>query len=191
MDGPNERRLTLGLLTPHAAAGAEVEIPDLSQGRVAVKVARIRSPKNAAGTDLAGPPNAQALRDLARPEVVERAAACFANGSVDVVAYASTTTGYALGARSEAALLERLTASCAVPVVGSAGAAADALRARGADRLVLIHPPWFDDEIDQLGVGYFSDHGFDVTLLKPAGLPRDPSAVRAERRHRLDHSRPR
>ena len=59
----------------------------------------------------------------------------------------------------------------------SAGAAADAVRACGAHRLVLVHPPWFDEEIDRMGVGYFRDQGFDVTLLKATGLSRDPSRV--------------
>ena len=62
----------------------------------------------------------------------------------------------------------------------SAGAAADAVRACGAHRLVLVHPPWFDEEIDRMGVGYFRDQGFDVTLLKATGLSRDPSRVHTE-----------
>lgn len=176
----NERRLTVGLLTPHAAAGPEIEIPDLSHGRVAVTVARIRARQPGAGTDSTGPTTARALRVLARPDVVDRAAAHFRTGSVDVVAHASTTTGYALGVRSEAALVSRLTTQCAGPVVASAGAAAEALRACGAHRLVLVHPPWFDDEMDRMGVDYFRDQGFDVSLLTATGLPRDPSRTSTE-----------
>jgi len=174
----NQRRLKVGVLTPHAAVGPEIEIPDMSQGRVTVTVARIRAPENAAGTESTGAPTA--LRALTRPEAVDGDAACFGDGSVDVVAHASTTTGYVLGVRSEAELIERLATKCAVPVVGSAGAAADALRACGAHRLVLVHPPWFDDEIDRMGVGYFRDQGFDVTLLKATGLSRDPSRIHTE-----------
>ena len=175
-----KRRLEVGVLTPHVAAGPEIEIPDLSQGRVAITVAHIRSPENAAGATSTSPSTARALSDLAQPEAVDAAAACFGDGSVDVVVHASTTTGYVLGARSETALLERLARTCGVPVVGSAGAAADALRACEAHRLVLVHPPWFDDEIDRLGVGYFRDQGFEVTLLKATGLSRDPARIRTE-----------
>jgi maleate isomerase len=174
MMSANQRRLNVGVLTPHTAAGPEIEIPDMSQGRVTVTVARIRSPENAAGTE-----SARANRST-RPDKAGSSdghAACFGDGSVDVVAHASTTTGYVLGVRSEAELVERLATKCAVPVVGSVGAAADALRACGAHRLVL---PWFDDEIDRLGVGYFRDQGFDVTLLKATGLSRDPSRVHTE-----------
>lgn len=91
--------------------------------------------------------------------------------------HASTTTGYALGARAEAALVQRLAAQCRVPVVASAGAAVDALRAGRVRRLVLIHPPWFDDEMDRLGAGYFRDQGFDVTVQKATGLSSDPREV--------------
>jgi maleate cis-trans isomerase len=132
----NQRRLKVGVLTPHAAAGPEIEIPDMSQGRVTVTVARIRAPKNAAGTESTGAPAAP--RALTRPEAVDGDAACFGDGSVDVVAHATTTTGYVLGVRSEAELIERLATKCAVPVVGSAGAAADALRGgpvHGRERL--------------------------------------------------------
>lgn len=174
------RGFSAGVLTPHAAAGPEIEIPDMSQGRVTVSVARIRSPEAAAGTSPPGPTTARALRDLTEPAAVDGAAARFGDSAVDAVAHASTTTGYVLGARSETALLERLATTCGVPVVGSAGAAADALRACGADRLVLVHPPWFDDEIDRLGVDYFRDQGFDVTLLKAADLPRDPRRIQPE-----------
>jgi len=180
MSNANERRLTVGLLSPHMAPVPEIEIPEMSQGRVAVAVARIQARQLAGGANSTGPTTAQALRALALPAAVDDAAARFSDGSVDVVAHASTTTGYALGARSEAALIQRLATQCGVPVVGSAGAAADALHACGARRLVLIHPPWFDDEMDRLGVGYFRDEGFKVTLLRASGLPRDPSSTHTE-----------
>jgi hypothetical protein len=79
----NQRRLKVGVLTPHAAAGPEIEIPEMSQGRVTVTVARIRSTENAAGTESTAGPTS--LRALTRPEAVDRDAACFGDGSVDVV----------------------------------------------------------------------------------------------------------
>ena len=104
MISANQRRLKVGVLTPHAAAGPEIEIPEMSQGRVTVTVARIRSMENAAGTESTAGPTS--LRALTRPEAVDRDAACVGDGSVDVVAHASTTTGYVLGVRSEAELIE-------------------------------------------------------------------------------------
>jgi maleate isomerase len=177
-----EHGLRVGVLTPHTAAGPEIEIPDMSRGRVKVTVARISPPEDPAGGNPTGPPDAQALRALTAPGPVHAAAAVLVEGSVDegsvdVVVHASTTTGYALGARSEAALVRRLAAQCAVPVVASAAAAVEALRAFRVARLVLVHPPWFDDEMGRLGVAYFRHEGFDVTVLRATSLPGDPSRV--------------
>jgi maleate isomerase len=58
-----------------------------------------------------------------------------------------------------------------VPVILSAPAAVDALRAVGARRVAVIHPPWFNDEMNARGRDYFHVHGFEVVLcaqLKPA-----------------------
>ena len=168
--------LRVGVLTPHAAAGPEVELPDMAAGRVEAVVARVQP----VGADASPTPpsTASGLRALAAPSVLDRAAAPFRKESVEAVAYASTSTGYARGRQAEAALGERLQQSCGVPVVASGSAAVQALRACRCRRVALVHPPWFDDEVDELGCSYFRDQGFEVSLLKASGLPNDPSRVR-------------
>ncbi len=168
--------LRVGVLTPHAAAGPEVELPDMAPGRVTAVVARVRP----AGATASWTPSSAAseLRALAAPSSVDRAAAPFRTGSVEVVAFASTSSGYVLGHRAEAALVESLRQSCGVPVVASSSSAVEALRACGSRRVLLVHPPWFDDEVDALGSRYFRDQGFEVSLSKASGLPDDPGAVR-------------
>ena len=170
--------LTVGVLTPHAAAGPEVELPDMAPGRITAVLARVR-PAGAAAT-WTPPSAAPDLRALAAPACLDAAAAPLHAGSVEVVAFASTSSGYALGRRAEAALVERLGRSCGVPAVASSAAAVDALRACGSRRVLLVHPPWFDDGIDASGVRYFRDQGFEVSLSKAGGLPDDPAAVRPE-----------
>jgi maleate isomerase len=170
--------LRVGVVTPHAAPGPEVELPELAPGRVTVVVARVR-PAGAGGS-WTPPTSAAGLRALADRSTVDRAAAPFRTGSVDVVAYASTTSGYALGPDGEAALVADLGRSCGVPAVGSGPAAVAALRGCGARRVALVHPPWFDDEIDELGVRYFGDQGFTVSLHKAVDLPDDPARVRTQ-----------
>jgi maleate isomerase len=173
MDGDT---LRVGVLTPHAAAGPEVELPDMAPGRVRAVVARIRP---AGATASWTPPSAATeLRALAAPSSVDGAAATFRGGSVEVVAFASSTSGYVLGHRAEAALVESLRRSCGVPAVASSSSAVEALRACGSRRVLLVHPPWFDDEVDALGARYFRDQGFEVSLSKASGLPDDPGAVR-------------
>lgn len=157
--------LRVGVLTPHAAAGPEVELPDMASGRVTVAVARVRTADSG-------------LRALVDPCAAVRAAVPFRDGSVGVVACASTSSGYVLGHRGEAALVEDLHQSCGVPVVSSGSSAVEALRAIGAARVAVVHPPWFDDELDELGSRYFRDEGFEVSLSKASGIPDDPAEVR-------------
>jgi maleate isomerase len=170
--------LRVGVLTPHGAAGPEVELPDMVPGRLTTVVARIRPA--AATASWTPPATPSGLRALADPSTVDQAAAPFRAGSVDVVVHASTSTGYAIGHRAEAALVEGLRRSCGVPAVASGSAAVAALRACGSRRVTVVHPPWFDDEADELGAGYFRGQGFEVSLSQAAGLPDDPARVRPE-----------
>jgi len=36
-------------------------------------------------------------------------------------------------------------------------------------RLALVHPPWFDDEVNELGASYFASQ--DVTVIMSASAP--------------------
>ena len=51
--------------------------------------------------------------------------------------------------------------------------------ARIRDRTVpLVHPPWFDDETNDLGAVYFQTQGFDAVATRADTLPDDPAQVR-------------
>jgi maleate isomerase len=161
--------LKLGVLTPHAAPGPEVEIPAMTSGLIDVVVARLGGP----------PPTAAAgLSDLATLSSLQPAIASLHEAAVDVIAYASTTTGYAIGRTAEADLIEHLSELTNVPVVSSGLAAIQALKAFDVRRVALIHPPWFEDEMTQLGATYFRD--FDVTTLTATPLPTRPDQVRPD-----------
>jgi maleate isomerase len=174
------QRLRVGVLTPHAAVGSEAELPDMASGRVVAVVVRVWPPGIAAEAVRTPPTAASALRSLTRGPALDRAAVSIRNESVDAVAYASTSSGYALGHRAEAELVERLRHRCGAPVVASGSAAVEALRTCRSQQVALVHPPWFDDEIDELGVRYFRDQGFDVKLSKATDLPNEPHRVRPE-----------
>src|SRR3954465_971156 len=92
-----------GVLTPHAEAGPEVELPDMARGRVVTRLARIREPDG----DGVPPTSPSGLLALTVPSVLDDAGAAFGGGSVDAIGYASTSTAYALGADAEGAVLER------------------------------------------------------------------------------------
>lgn len=164
--------LTVGVVTPHAAAGPEVELPAMTRGRVATVVSRTGSPADA--------PHAQLLAST-EPAALDRAAATFAGSALAAVAHASTTTGYVIGHREEAALVERLADRFDVPAVTSSASCVAALRTHGAERVQLVHPPWFGDELDELGAAYFRSQGLDAVVTRAAGLPADPARVAPQR----------
>jgi len=145
-------RLTVGVVTPQAAAGPEVELPAMTRGRVATVVSRTGSPPEASqAPSRTAPPAHAELRASTEPAALDRAAVTFRGKTLAAVAHASTTSGYVIGHRAEAALVERLSQRFDVPAVASCAAAAAALRTHGVGQVQLVHPPWFDDEFDELG----------------------------------------
>jgi maleate isomerase len=175
-------RLTVGIVTPHAAAGPEVELPAMTRGRVATVVARTGSPPEASqAPSLTAPPSHAVLLASTEPAALDRAAVTFGGRTLAAVAHASTTTGYVIGHRAEAALVERLSQRFDVPAVASCAAAAGALRTHAVGQVQLVHPPWFDDEFDELGAAYFRSQGFGAIVTKAVGLPEDPAQVDPQR----------
>ena len=77
--------------------------------------------------------------------------------------------------------LGRLTRG--IPVVSTGLALADALRALGVRRIMLVHPPWFDAGLADLGRGYLGAAGAEVLLSAAAGLPSDQRAITPEGLH--------
>jgi maleate isomerase len=60
---------------------------------------------------------------------------------VDVIAYASATSGYAIGRAAEVNMIRRLRHMTDVPVVTSGLAVTQALKTFGVHRAALVHPP--------------------------------------------------
>jgi maleate isomerase len=116
------------------------------------------------------------LRALATPSMLEPSVAALREARVDVIAYASTTSGYAIGYSAEADLMRRLRELAGVPVVSSGLAATQALKTFGVRRIALIHPPWFEDEMAELGARYFGDQ--EVVTSTATSLPKAPDQVK-------------
>jgi len=171
---------TIGVITPHAAAGPEAEWPLITGHRVDTRLARISAPGGTV-TEPGTPPTSPAgLRSLADLNVLSGAAACLLDrGPVDAIGFASTSTGYVIGHIAEAALLEQLSRRLRVPVDGTSAAVVTALQTLGVTRLQLVHPPWIDRELNELGAAYFRNEGFDVVATVSAKLPNDPRQIQA------------
>jgi maleate isomerase len=172
--------ITVGVVTPHAAAGADVEFGDLAGDLVTTRVARL----SAAGGGTEPPTSASGLRALARSELLDAAVARLGPASLDAVAFASTSAAYAIGPAAERDLVDGLRGRWSLPVASTPASAVAALRSHGVQRLALVHPPWFGADRSALGAAYFGDQGFTVVQAALAGVPDDPALV--EPRHVVD-----
>jgi maleate isomerase len=173
--------LRIAVLTPHTAAGPEVELPAMAPMVTVTRVLRVSavtrgSTDPSRTTGGGGPPPPDDAHRLAEPPTLDDAARRLASTS-DAVAFGSTSTGYSIGYHRELALEARLTGAAGVPVVSTCTSAISGLRALDVDRIALVNPPWFDDEVNDLGVAYFRGAGVDVTFAASADLVRDPALV--------------
>jgi maleate isomerase len=141
-------RARIGVLTHDDNTIPESEFWTMAPDGVSVHAARVpfRDPRTYA--DPPGPDNATDL--LARLPL-------------QGIVFAFTTGSYLLGPTGEQALVTRLEErSHGVPVLMPAIAAIAAFRALAVGRIALFHAPFFTDEVDQKGVAYFQNQGFEV-----------------------------
>jgi maleate isomerase len=149
-------RARIGLLTPNDDAVPESEFWTMAPEGVSVHVGRVL---------LVDP------RTFADPPHPDDATALLAALPMHAIAFAFTTTGYILGPGGEQALKTRLEKrSNGIPVLLQCPAAVAAFRALGVQRIALIHPPWFADDQQQLGIAYFRNQGFDVVYANQMRL---------------------
>jgi maleate isomerase len=149
-------RARIGLLTPNDDAVPESEFWTMAPAGVSVHVARVLL------TD---------TRKFADPPHADDATQLLAALPMQAIIFAFTTSSYFLGPDGEQALKIRLEKrSNGIPVLLSCPAATAALRALGARRIALIHPPWFPDDEQQVGVTYFKNQGFDVVYANQMRL---------------------
>lgn len=169
----DDRLIRLGVLTPHTAPGPEAEFPIMVPGRITTQVERVPTDPAKART---GPPSATTARRLTGP-ALDKAANRLGLNSVEAIGYASTSTAYLLGPDHEVALVARLRRRTGAPVASTCASAVLALRVLNAERLALVEPPWFDDELNELGAAYFRSHGFRIVFSASADLADDPARI--------------
>jgi maleate isomerase len=173
-----EHVIRVGVLTPHAAVGSEAEFPAMAPGRVITCVARVAVDEAAADVAM-NSATPSGLRALTASPLLDEAAEMLGWGSLDVVVCASTSLALAIGFDAEAALASRLSALLRIPVLATCASAVLALRTLGAERVALVHPPWFGAELIGLGAAYFQSTGFDVVSSASAALSQDPRRIDA------------
>jgi maleate isomerase len=149
----------------------------MAPGRVLTCVARVSS--DATAVDAGVPTTLSGLRTLTAPRFLDAAADMLGRCAVDVIGYASTSSAYAIGFDAEAAVVSRLSRQVGIPVLATCASAVLALRVLDVERMALVDPPWFDDELNELGAAYFRSAGFDVASSTSAGITRDPRRIEA------------
>jgi maleate isomerase len=171
--------IRVGVLTPHAAIGPEAEFPAIAPGRVLTCVARVSTDTvpGGIGANAATP---SGLRALTTPPFLDETTELLGQGGLDAIVYASTSSAYALGFGAEAALVSRLSEQLGIPVLATCASAVRALRALDVQRIAIVDPPWFDDELNELGAAYFRSAGFDVLSSSSAALSQDPGRIDAD-----------
>jgi maleate isomerase len=149
-------RARIGLLTPSDDAVPESEFWTMAPEGVSVHVARVQLVDT---------------RTFGDPPHPDDATALLAALPMQAIVFAFTTTCYILGPKGEETLKTRLEKrSNGIPVILPCPAAVAAFRALGVRRVALIHPPWFADDEQQLGIAYFRDQGFDVVYANQMRL---------------------
>jgi maleate isomerase len=166
--------ISVGVITPHAAIGPAEEFEVIAPGRLATRVVRV--PVGASDAS-AAPTAPAALAELTSSRFLDEAVDALAEGPLDVLGYASTSTAYAIGFAAETAMLSRVAARSRVPAAGTCASAVLALETLGVERIALVHPPWFDDELNRLGAAYFASRGLHVVSAASAELSQEPAAI--------------
>ncbi len=108
---------------------------------------------------------------------LDRAAHALGAEPIEVVGYASTTSGYVIGFDAEREMLSRLSELTGRPAAATSAAAVRALHMLGVRRVAVIGAPWFDPSFNDLGAAYFASQGFDVVSSRSADLSQHPVEI--------------
>jgi maleate isomerase len=102
-------------------------------------------------------------RTYANPPGPDDATEVLAALQLQCIVYGFTAGSYLLGTTGERALVARLEQrSRGVPVLMPGPAAAAAFRALSVKRIAMFNPPWYIGDMDQNGIAYFREQGFEV-----------------------------
>lgn len=175
-----DAKCRIGLLVPHADVGPECEFQAMTPADVTIHAARVRFDAMAAGGAMDPTIPLAPVRDFAESPPLDAAARLLAAAPLDVIAFAFTSSAYVIGSEGETAMIDRLAkATRGIPVVAASTATLAALRELRVERLALVTPPWFDDELTTLGRAFFEDGGYRVVAAASAELDSDQRAITA------------
>jgi maleate isomerase len=162
----------IGVLTPHATPGPDVEFAAMAPRQLVTRVAHVT--RAATGDN---PTSPAALRMLTIAAHLDRTAKTLLTDALDVIGYASTTSAYVIGFAAEVAMISRLAQLTGLPIAATCASAVHALRVLDVERVALIGAPWFDQQFNELGAAYFTGQGFHVVSSESAELSQQPDEI--------------
>jgi maleate isomerase len=164
-------RARIGLLIPHGDVNPEGEFRAMAPEGVSVHGARVQFGAMRAGLMDPTIPLAP-VQAIVEPPAIDDATRLLADAPVHVIGFAFTSSSYATSEDDDRRLAERLEESCdGQPVLITGTSALAALRSLGIQRLALVDPPWFDDDLNEAGRRYFERAGIEVVLAASADVP--------------------
>ena len=139
----------IGVLTPDFDPVPESEMCAMAPPGVSIHSSRVAWNKDAAS--FAKSPNVDIATEL------------LTGLKPHVILYAFTSSSYVLGADEDSNLKARLELRANnTPVILTCRAATDAFRMLSVNKIALIHPPWFSEEINASANDYFRGLGFEI-----------------------------
>ncbi|WP_274561488.1 maleate cis-trans isomerase [Streptomyces spiramyceticus] len=174
-------RARVGVVVPHADVGPESELQAMAPEDVFIHGSRLHFGAMRPGGEMDPKIPHSPVYAFIEPPHVDIATELLAASPIDSIAMGFTSSSYVVGVAGEKALYERLAERTrGIPITGTTTAAVAAMRALGAERLALVNPPWFDDELSGLGATYFTDQGLHVVHHGPCGLPSNQKEITPE-----------
>lgn len=152
----------------------ESEFQALDPAGISIHSARVPLGMVGPGGEIIPHVDADIARAFAEGPAVNDAAALLSAVEPKAIVFAFTSSSYILGADEDVKLKRRLEKRAKnIPVIIQSSALLIALRSLHAERIALIHPPWFSDDLDALGAVYFRNQGIDVLEHGQAKLRED------------------
>lgn len=161
-------RARIGLLVPHRDVGPESEFSAMVPAGVGFNASRFHFPS----TDHAkikGQIGIPPVEYVAAPGPLDDAVKLVAGASVNVIALAFSSTSYV---GDDIQLVDRLRQLAqGKPIVTTGQAICAALKHLGANRIMLVEPPWFPADLTSRARAWLESNDFTISKAEAAGLP--------------------
>ncbi len=176
-----DARLRVGLLVPDGDVGPESEWSAMKPPGVAFNASRFRFPVSSVVAE-SDRIDISPVEFVAAPGPLDDAMGLLNPPSIDVYALGFTSTSYVGDDAELTARLSTVAGGRTVVTTGQALlAAADHL---GAERVMLVDPPWFPPELTALGRAWLERNDVPVVRAEAAGLPSGQGNIHPGALHR-------